>query len=97
MAFYDAMPLAWPRWQFTPRDIPRGVDCYVDVLRISKETEGWNISIERPYGSHDKIPRHKGIYRFQLMATADDAEPFVHELDINYEQDWNTLRVIPKN
>jgi hypothetical protein len=43
--FYDRLPLAWAGWKFVALDVPVGVAFYVDLLRISKETAGWNFSV----------------------------------------------------
>jgi hypothetical protein len=90
--FHDAMPLAWPIWAFRPRDIPKGADFYVNVLKISKETKGWFLCVEQTYASHEKLKTYKGTYRFRLLATADGAVPAICDIEITYNQDWNTLR-----
>src|ERR1035437_5726742 len=46
--FFDSRELAWGAgWKFKPRNVPRGVDFYVDLMRVSKSETGWNFSVER--------------------------------------------------
>ena len=92
--FHDAMPLAWPVWTFKPRDIPKGADFYVNILRISKAVPGWQICVEQTYASHEKLKTYKGTYRFTLLATADDAVPAACDIDVTYDQDWHSLRAV---
>jgi hypothetical protein len=91
-AFHDAMPLAWPVWTFSPRDIPKGADFYVNVVKISKAVEGWSLCVEQTYASHEKLKPYRGTYRFHLLATAENAVPAICDIEVTYNQDWNTLR-----
>jgi hypothetical protein len=90
--YHDAMPLGWPGWKFSPRDIPRGVEFYVDVMKVSKNSPGWMISVERLFT--DRLRDYSGTYRFQLTAIADNALPVVFEIDVTYNQDWHNLRAV---
>jgi hypothetical protein len=93
-SFYDATPVAWPGWKFSPKDIPRGIPFYVDIMKVSKHTSGWLISVEHLYASHEKLKNYSGTYRFQLTATADNAAPVTYEIDVTYNQNWNNLRAV---
>ena len=92
--FHDAKPLSWPGWDFTPRDVPQGVDFYVNVFKISKDDPGWFISVEKLFSNQQKLKDYKGTYRFELLATADNAEPMKFEIEATYSGDWNNLRVV---
>jgi hypothetical protein len=94
-SFYDAQPLAWPGWSFPPRDVPMGVDFYVDLMKVSKHSPGWLISVERHFADQESLKNYSGTYRFQLMATAENAEPYLFEIDVTYDKDWHNLRAVP--
>jgi hypothetical protein len=89
---YDSMQLAWAGWSFEPRDIPRGVTFYADLMRVSKHTPGWLLSVKEKLANHAALPAYSGTYRFQVTVTADNADPAVCEVDVTYKQDWHTLR-----
>ncbi len=93
-SFHDPMPLTWAGYDFSPRGIPRGVPFYVDLMRVSKHQSGWLISVEKLLGSQGNLTAYRGTYRFQLTATADNADPFVYEIDVSYNGDWNNLRAV---
>jgi hypothetical protein len=46
---FENTPPVLPGWKSGNQDIPRGIDMYVDVLRISKEPgkEGWHFMVEQ--------------------------------------------------
>jgi hypothetical protein len=92
-AFYDPMPLSWPNRDFETRDMPRGVDMYVDIVRISRHSPGWNFSVKDLLASALKLLNYSGTYRLYLVATAENASPAMCQVDVTYKQDWNTLRV----
>jgi hypothetical protein len=93
-SFHDSMPLAWAGWNFSPRDIPRGVEFYVDVVRVSKHVSGWRFSVERLFASHAELKDYRGTYRFSLMVTGDKADPAMCEVDVTYDGDWHNLRAV---
>ncbi len=92
--FVDPMPLSWAFWSFEPRHLPKDIPFYVDILKISKGTPGWNLRVEHTFANYEKLRDYSGIFRFVLMATAEDALPTTCTVDINYEQDPNTLRIV---
>jgi hypothetical protein len=96
-AFFDSMPVAWPGWNFVPRDIPPAPDVhfYVDVVRVSKEQRGWEFCVESMFTSHAALKNYSGTYRFRLMVTADNAEPSACEIDVTYDGDWHSIRALP--
>ena len=59
---YEPMVLAWPGWKFATRDVPRGIDMYIDVLRISKEpgNEGWYFMVENLLVSNTNLKKYSG-------------------------------------
>jgi hypothetical protein len=93
-SFYDSMPLAWSGWEFEPRDIPQGVCFYVDLMRASKHTAGWLLSVQKVFASNASLKTYSGTYRFQLTVTADNAASVTCEVDVTYMQDWHTLRAV---
>ncbi len=94
-SFYDPTAVAWAGSKFSPRDIPRGIPFYVNVVKVSKHTSGWLIAVENLYGNEEKLKYYRGTYRFQLTATADNAEPITYEIDVTYNGDWHNLRAVP--
>jgi len=92
--FYDARQLAWAGYEFSARDIPRGVDFYVDVVRISKHESGWLFGVEKLFASELELLRYRGTYRFQLLVTADNAKPAACAVDVSYDGDWHGLRAL---
>lgn len=69
--FYDAAPISWAGWGFSPRDVPQGVKFYCDTFRISKDDAGWLMSAEKTLSGQAKLKAYRGTYRFRLLATAD--------------------------
>jgi len=92
--FHDAMQLAWAGSQFVPRDVPRGVEFYVDILRVSKHSSGWSFSVQKLFANQAKLKDFRGTYRFHLLATADNALPARLAVDVSYNGDWHNLRAI---
>jgi hypothetical protein len=93
-AFHDSMALAWAGGQFVPRDVPPGVEFYVDVVRISKHYPGWNFSVENLFASLSQLKEYKGTYRFHLIVTGDNTDPAVCQVDVSYAGDWHGLRSV---
>jgi hypothetical protein len=88
--YFDSKPLAWPGWDFTPRDIPPKVPFYVEVVGVYKHELGWNFKLESIETRGMK--NFKGTYRLELTATADNAEPVSRKIDVTYAGDWHQLR-----
>ncbi len=95
-SYHDSLPLSWPGWDFVPRDIPPapGVNFYVDLMKVSKDPPGqWIFCVQRSPG--DDLKNYSGVYRFEVTATADNAEAATFEVDVTYEKDWHNLRAVP--
>ena len=94
--FFDPRPLAWGAGvKFTPRDVPSGLDFYVDLMRVSRSDAGWNFSVEKSLSNEAALQSYSGTYRFNLVVTADDAKPVSRKIDITYDgQDWQSLSAV---
>jgi hypothetical protein len=93
-AFYDARVISWPLRDFKPRDIPKTVDFYIDVVRVYKEKTGWYFGIKGRYASLEELNTYSGTYRLTLVATAENANPAKLVIDITYDnKDLNSLKV----
>jgi len=92
-SLHDSKLLAWAGHKLNPQDIPGGggVNFYVDLMKVSTRIEEWGFCFEL-FDSQMDLKKYKGTYRFQLIATADNASPAAHEIDVTYHQDWHTLR-----
>jgi hypothetical protein len=90
--FKDARPISWAGWDFLPRVVPKGVDFYVDVARVSKQTRGWILPLERLFASEENLKSYSGTYRFHLLVTSDNASPFQYSVDVEYNGDWHNFR-----
>jgi hypothetical protein len=88
----DDTPLSWPGWSFEPRDIGAGVEFYVDIVSIPFIRGQWNICAEKLRADRKKIANFIGTYRFQLTATADNADSAICVIDITYDQNYRALR-----
>lgn len=93
-AFHDSRQLAWAGLRFVPVDLPRGLEFYADVLRVSKDAPGWDISVHHLFASERSLKGYKGTYRFHLVATCDNSEPARCVVDVSYAGDWHNLRAV---
>src|SRR5205823_1827176 len=91
-SFYDSMQLPWAGWAFTARDVPANINLFVDLVRVRKDSSGWDFSFEKSLSTNEKLKGHRGTYRFTFVATADNAAPAYCSVDVKYEGDWNRLR-----
>jgi hypothetical protein len=93
---WDSLQLGWAGWDFDPKDVPQGVSFYADVMRVSKQTSGWLLSVQKMRLANDAdLVHYSGTLRFQVTVTADNAAPASCELDVIYNQDWHSLRAVP--
>ena len=90
-SFFGARPIAWAGWDFEPRVVPKGVDFYIDVVRVNKDVSGWVFSVKL-FVSEEQLKQYRGTYRFCLLATADNAAPAKFSLSVDYLGDWHGLR-----
>jgi len=72
-SWHDSTSLAWAGHDFIPRNVPRDVRFYVDVLKISKHSPGWSFPVERFFASQANLKTYRGRYRFGLMVTGENA------------------------
>jgi hypothetical protein len=54
----------------------------------------WNICVSQLFSGGDDIRSYSGTYRFQLTATADEAEPVTLNVEVTYDQNWHNLRAV---
>ena len=94
-AFHDSMPLSWPLGDFSARDIPKGVELFVDVVSVFRYPEGWNFKVPQLYSSQQGLKTYRGTYRLTLLATAANALPSKPlQIDATYQMDWNNFRAV---
>jgi hypothetical protein len=92
-SFHDSKQLAWAGADFLPRDIPPGVNFYVDIVYVSKHEPGFCFLVNpRLFASQTKLASYRGTYHFSLVVTSDNAEPATCGVDVTYLGDWNGLR-----
>ena len=87
--FKDSRQAPWAGWSFEPRAIYSAGTLYVDFVRVSKLASGWEFPYERTMAQDKALQGYRGIYRFQLVAVADNAEPCYLKIDVRYEGDWH--------
>jgi hypothetical protein len=83
----DSKQLAWAGGNFLPRDIPKGVNFYAELVNVSKlpEKKGWHFFIEPGlFGEQLEIESYLGTYHFSLVVTSDNAEPATCGVDVTY-------------
>jgi hypothetical protein len=86
----DSKVLAWAGGSRAPLDVPPGVEFYVDLLKLSKDVSSWGIF--GLFQHQQNLQRYSGTYQFRLMISADNASPRRCAINVEYKQDWNTLR-----
>ena len=94
---HDNLLLRWPGAPDSePRDLPRGVDFYADVVSFSKNgPPDWQFRVKETYANHTKLPKYRGTYRFHILATAENADPAQCMIDITYDGSWRNVRAVP--
>jgi hypothetical protein len=93
---HDSPVLGWPGGKdFAPRDIPRGVDFYADVVHVSKQNSDFLFSVNQILDDAKGLGKYRGTYRFHILITADDADPAQCKIDVTYDGDWNHFRAVP--
>jgi len=92
--FHDSLLLGWPGADFAPRDIPRGVDFYVDVVRVSKHNPDFLFCVKEMFGNQAELGNYRGTYRFHILITAENADPAQCTVDVTYHGDWHNLRAV---
>jgi hypothetical protein len=87
----DSKVLQWAGGTLSPLDVAQGVEFYVDLLRVSKEKPGWGM-IHGLFTHQLKLQDYSGTYQFHLMVSGDNASPSRCEINVEYKQDWHSLR-----
>src|ERR1051325_2408949 len=86
----DSFQLPWSGYDFEPRDIPRGLYQFVDIVRFSKHSPGW-IFATKPkfYASLGNRTQFRGTYRLAILAAADGTPPSLKQIDVFYDGGWH--------
>jgi len=92
--YFDSLVLRWPRNDYEPRDIPRGIDQFFDVVGVLKNSSGWRFTFREPFSSHAELPNYRGTYRFTVLVTGDGVAPAGQKIDVTYDWDWHNLRAV---
>jgi hypothetical protein len=92
---HEALVLGWPNRDFEPRDIPRGISFFADLVMVSKHHEGWGFCVKESYANHKRLSEYRGTYRFHVLVAADDADPAQCRVDATYDGDWHNFRAVP--
>jgi hypothetical protein len=73
-SFSDSLVLPWPLRDHRPRDIPRGIDQFFDVLGVLNNRLGWWAHLQRKFHFTDFASLHDygGIYQFTVLVTGYD-------------------------
>jgi hypothetical protein len=92
--YFDSKPLRWPGYpdDFAPRNVPKGIDSFIDVVGVRKDMSDWRFKVESLYANQQSLKTFKGTYRLTIVATADNANPTSFEIDVTYNGDWHSLR-----
>lgn len=90
--FIESTVLPWPGWDFGSRHIPANVTAFVDVVRFRKDVAAWNFPFKGYSGDLNTLGDFTGVYRFTLVATADNADSVAYQIDVDYRKDWHNLR-----
>jgi hypothetical protein len=87
----DSKVLNWAGGSRLALDVPQRVEFYVDLLRVSKDEADWGM-IFGLFNDQQKLQLYSGTYRFSLLISGDNASPSTCSMNVEYRQDWNTLR-----
>jgi hypothetical protein len=88
----DSLALPWAGWDFEARDVPPSANAFLDVVRFRKDVGAWNFPFRAFSGDLSTLNSFAGVYRFRIVATADNASPAYCEIGVDYRKDWNNLR-----
>jgi hypothetical protein len=92
--FFDSLVLRWPGTDFDPRDIPRGINQFFDVVGVLKNQSGWRFSYRERFSNQAELPNYRGTYRFTIQVTGDGVAPAGRKIDVTYNGDWHNLRAV---
>jgi hypothetical protein len=87
----ESRVLGWPRGDYDPRDIPKGIDQFFDVVVVVKDNNqpGWLFKTREP---SPELAGYKGTYRLTVLVAGDDVEPDGRKIDVTYNGEWEHLR-----
>ncbi len=92
--FNSSFQLGWPGWIFDGRELPPNFKMFAEVIAVDKSTQGWRFMFNGAAANDASLTGHRGVLRFYLVATADNAAPASLTLDIDYNGDWHNLRAV---
>jgi hypothetical protein len=91
---HDSFQIPWAGHDFEPRDIPPNISQYVDLVRFSKATSGWDIQTNPGlYASLAPITRRPGTYQFTVVVTGESTVAAKKLINVDYNLDWHSARV----
>jgi hypothetical protein len=98
-SFFESLVLRWPGYPknyYIPRDIPKGVNQFFDVVGVFKHKPGWRFTWEERYTNLEGLADYKGTFRFTVLVTGDGVKPDGRMIDVYYDgKDWQSLRALP--
>jgi len=95
LSFFDSVVLPWPLWDHSPRDIPKGVNQFFDVVRVRKNEPGWSFMWREKFTNLAGLSKYQGTYRFTVLVTGDGVIPDGCKIDMHCDgKDWQSLRAL---
>jgi hypothetical protein len=93
---FDSCVLHWPGYphDFAPRDIPKGINQFFDIVGVFKNRPGWRFAFGENFSSHRELAHYRGTYRFKVLVTGDGVKPAGRKIDVTYNGEWNNLRAV---
>lgn len=93
---WESAQIPWSGHSFDGKNLPNGLTAFVDLARFDKSTAGWEFPAEIPVILRDELRTHKGTYDFKILVTSENAKPKCETISVNYEGDWNKVRIWKK-
>jgi|SRR5271155_5430191 len=94
--YHDSLVLRWPApggGDYLPRDIPRGVNQFFDVVGVFKHSPSeWRFGFKERFSEHDELRKRRGRYRFTVLVTGDGVKPAGRKIDVIYEGRSDNLK-----
>jgi hypothetical protein len=86
--FADPRKISWPpHAEFEPRDLPRHLPNFANVVDMERGKLHWNFQIRDRHEIKASITSYPGELRIGLMATADNADPVTHYIRVSIRAD----------
>lgn len=92
--YHDSLVLRWPLRDYQPRDIPKGVNQFFDVVGVLKNRPGWRFTFRECFSEHADLLYYEGTYRFTVLVAGDGVKPAGGMIDVIYDGNPNTLRAV---